>query len=195
MKLKFIYLAFLFSFFENNAMAVPLDLSDSSIPVAKHVKKKSEFKFNPYMTLGEIPEAKEYSGKKVPVIADEFNSFYNKLPNGAGTYDVKPACEKSQIRRKEILVDSEELDLFDMVFYDYNDKAQQAKADKWPRPTVPYLEGDLFNPYREGDIRQEFGRFFNIQCLPTRLHYIYENGVRYQEFREGEKAWELEIPK
>ena len=113
-----------------------------------------------------------------------------RMPPGIGTYDVKPACSKPARRRKPVYFDTDELSDFDMTFYDYKIKSEKDRARKNATPTVPYLEGDLYNPHREkSNLQQGFGRFFDVRCLPTRVHYIYIGENRVEEYLEGELAW------
>ncbi len=119
-----------------------------------------------------------------------FHLSFGKLPLGVGKYDAKPNCTASAVRHAPVVYDSSELAWFDMVVYSYEDNRQVARAEAWELPTAPYLEGDLYNPYRSRDLQQSFLRVFDIRCLPTRFHYITLNGERVLEYREGERAWD-----
>lgn len=126
-----------------------------------------------------------------PLLGIEFNIRENGLKPGSGTYDVKPRCKTSQIREEPVFYDSEHLSAYDLLFYDYQQKSEQNRALSSRLTTVPYLPGDLKNPYREAHgIQQELGRFLDVRCLPTRVRYVYRQGKRIEEYREGEKAWE-----
>lgn len=151
--------------------------ADSSVPVARHIKQNSGTRFS----------ANERSAATM-----EYD-LSRDLPRGAGTYDALPNCSKGEVRRKPVVYDTPNLKFFDLLFYDYHSSEQVRRADAWEKPAAPFLEGDLFNPYREkNNLQQELARFFSIRCLPTRVHYIYENGKRYEEYREGPRAWEPE---
>ncbi len=114
-----------------------------------------------------------------------------KLRPGAGTYDAKPDCPAGAVRRVAVLYDTKELDDFDLTYYNYEDPKQSAAASQLRTPTAPYLVGDMYNPYRDKrSLQQNFARFFDVRCLPTRLHYVYEGSRRFEEYREGEAAWE-----
>lgn len=105
-------------------------------------------------------------------------------------YDGKPDCAVAQVRENPVLFDSPELGLFDIVYYNPDDPKQVRRAEMWHGPTAPFLVGDLANPYRLPDRQQEFGRFFDIRCLPTRVRYVYQGENRVEQFREGEYAWD-----
>lgn len=128
-----------------------------------------------------------------PAIAYAYRSTDLEPPPGAGTYDVKPDCIKSTIRRVPVLYPSEELNEFDLTYYNYHDAAEVERAKRASTPTVPYLEGDTFNPWRvTPNIPQELGRVFDIRCLPTRVHFTADPdkpGAIVEEYREGEAAW------
>ena len=119
--------------------------------------------------------------------------FYNPKDNlipGAGTDDSLPDCDKANVRQDEIVNDSADLDLIDLLFYNYEDKDQMARARNWDRPTAPYLPGDLYNPHSLKDPQQLFARWVNLICLPTRVRRVYNGeGVALLEYREGAKAW------
>ena len=148
----------------------------AAAPVAKHAKQDSKVKLP---TDDTVSIAMAYTIKGM------------KIPPGAGTYDVKPDCSKPDVRRQPVYYDTDELKFFDLLYYNYHSSAQTRQADLWEGPTVPYLEGHLSNPARDHkNLQQEFGRFFDIRCLPTRVHYVFVDGVRWEEYREGERAWD-----
>ena len=123
--------------------------------------------------------------------AIEYRLRKNEMQPGAGSYDVKPDCAAPNVREIPVLYDSEELSNFDLLFYNFRSDAQATQAQSWQKLAVPYLEGDLHNPYRSHrGLLQEYGRFFDIRCLPTRIHYFYRDGRRIEEYREGERAWD-----
>ncbi len=124
----------------------------------------------------------------------QFTLVRSALPRGAGTYDGKPNCVKRDIRRNPVLYDSEELDMFDIVYYNPGDPQQVKQAAQRRGSTEPYLVGDIVNPHRTKSTQQELGRFFDIRCLPTRIHYSYRESRRYEEYREGELAWDEDTP-
>lgn len=112
-------------------------------------------------------------------------------PPGAGTYDVKPRCQASQLREVPVLYDSDHLSAFDLLYFDPQAEEQRARAEQSLARAIPYLAGDLYNPYRRtSDLLQEYARFFDVRCLPTRVRFFYRNGRRYEEYREGERAWD-----
>ena len=116
----------------------------------------------------------------------------HRPPPGAGTYDVKPSCQGPQLREVPVLYDSEHLSAFDLLYFDAQSEDQYARAQRSAIRAIPYLAGDLFNPYRQAeDLLQEYARFFDVRCLPTRVRFFYRNGQRYEEYREGERAWEM----
>jgi hypothetical protein len=153
------------------------NLLNPNVPVVKRAARPTGTRFTETRDPSSIPETAYV--------------FQLSLPVGAGTYDGKPACQESAIRRQPVLLDSEQLSLFDMLIYDYRDTTQVQKAAHWELPTVPYIEGDLVNPYRDYNPQQNWARFFDIHCLPTRIHYPMIDGVRYEEYREGGRAWDL----
>ena len=126
-----------------------------------------------------------------PTSAMEYKLRRSGMRPGAGTFDVKPNCSESGVRETPVLYDSEHLSAFDLLYYNHRSTDQSANARSWKALAVPYLEGDLRNPYRTREnLLQEYGRFFDVRCLPTRVRFIYRDGRRYEEYREGEKAWE-----
>ena len=160
-----------------------IKLDGVSILTAKHEKRSSHNKFAAKKTAKNDTLGEElvfaYPVEKV------------EIPPGAGTYDVKPACAESRVRQNPVLVDSPELNMFDIVYYDYHDNAQAKRVLDWKGSTEPYLEGDLTNPYRlEDTIQQPLARLLAIKCLPTRVRYIFVDGIRYEEYREGDEAWQ-----
>ncbi|MFN8391351.1 MAG: hypothetical protein U0136_13765 [Bdellovibrionota bacterium] len=171
------------------AVAEPIILEDRTIPVAKHERKTSKVKLEATeLTASAKPGQK---ATRVPATVVEYLGPLLRLPSGAGTYDVKPNCKASNVKRSEVRFDTEELAYFDILLYNYHDGDQTARARTWDRPTAPFLEGDMYNPFREqGNLQQEVGRFLGIECLPTRVHYPIIGGRRYEELREGASAWD-----
>ena len=110
---------------------------------------------------------------------------------GTGTYDGKPLCKEDRIRSKPVYFPTKELQDFDMKIYDYKDKEQVKQAKQSSTPTVPYIEGDRYNPKRDRlNLQQSYARFFDIRCLPTRIHYVKRGGRLIEEYREGARAWD-----
>lgn len=181
----------------NHANAQSFSLLDESVQIAYHSKKASSTKLEAKQNIHEELKAlgaPQSALAKLPESANslsfDYTSFINALPVGAGTFDGKPKCKGPAVRKTPVTVDSEELKYFDMLYYDFKSKADTLKAESWSLPVVPYIEGDIYNPYREGSIQQSFGRFFDIRCLPTRVHFPLVNGVRFEEYREGDSAWD-----
>lgn len=178
------------------ALAESFNLLDSSIPIASHLRKGGNIKFKKEFNAKEfysrvLPNVSpENIPEKIPAMSFAYKNFSNQLPAGAGTYDVKPDCTESSTRRIPVVYDSEELKLFDIIYYNYKDKSQTANARAWNLPTAPFLEGDLYNPHRTYNLQQDLGRFFDIRCLPTRVHFPIIDGQRYEEYREGSSAWD-----
>ncbi len=150
--------------------------------VAVHETKESGVLLLPEQTSKQ-PTPEQY------VPSYRYRIGLRRMPPGLGTYDVKPACKDPKRRRNPVLYDSKELDEFDMTFYDHKDERQSSLARSKSTPTVPYLEGDLYNPHRDKEnLQQSFGRFFDIRCLPTRIHYIKTVEGRIEEYLEGSLA-------
>jgi len=166
------------------ASAETYDFKDPTIKTAKHIKKPSDERF--------FPKREREAGGPSPFTAVEYRAFVNALPDGAGTYDVKPDCSASAVKRTRVVVSEEYLNLFDIVFYNYHQADQARLSDSWPYPTAPFLEGDTYNPKRsKKDLQQDVARMFGISCLPTRVHFVREaDGRLYEELREGGAAWE-----
>lgn len=179
------------------SQAQNFNLLDPNVPIASHQKRGSRFKIEKDFYLkdfvrkmGAPEDSIDKTPEKTPNLIFSFRNFVNKLPTGAGTYDGKPDCEGSEVRRAPVLYDSEELKFFDIVYYNYQNSSQTSKSRSWELPTAPYLEGDLFNPYRTYNLQQDLARFFDIRCLPTRIHFPTIDGQKYEEYREGSSAWE-----
>ncbi len=193
---KFLILLFLLTS-ATVSKAQNFNLLDPNVPIASHQKRGSRFKIEKYFYLQDFlkrmgaPESSsDKAPEKSPNLAFSYQNFINKLPSGAGTYDGKPDCSESQVRRIPVVYDSEELKLFDILYYNYQNSSQTSKSRAWELPTAPYLEGDLYNPYRTYNLQQDLARFFDIRCLPTRVHFPVIDGQRYEEYREGSNAWD-----
>ena len=148
--------------------------------------RRSQSSSHPFATTGpKIPGAEV----NLPLFARTYSVTDSKHPKDASTSDVRPNCEKGGIRKVPVLFDSRHLDYFDLLYYQMSEPAQASQAASWSKLAVPFLEGDLSNPFRKHDtLLQEYARFFDIRCLPTRVHYIFENGRRFEEYREGTEA-------
>jgi hypothetical protein len=179
------------------------DLEDTAAPVIKRSSHPSGTKFKADeswrtritgfgVSKDQVDQLSSDMQNKMDWRVARYDTFEKELPAGAGTYDVLPTCKDSQVTHTEVLVDSEKLAWFDLLFYDYHDTAQTKRAENWDLPTAPFLEGDYYNPYREGDRQQDMARLFEIRCLPTRFHFVNINGTKYLEYREGERAWDKE---
>ena len=167
------------------------------IPVVKISARGSEVKFEDgALSLPEaaVKELKKEVGEdavaRISYQAVHYSSLGVELPPGVGTYDAPKSCQSSEVRQSPVMVESDELEWFDILFYSYADPQQSAKAGAWELPTAPYLEGDLYNPHRIVNKQQEIGRVFGVRCLPTRFHFVTVDGVQMLEFREGERAWD-----
>lgn len=177
--------------------AQSLRLDDTTVPVVHRASRPSGAKFGSGQAGKEMMainaqgiQAPESILQALRFHGVTYDRFALQLPPGAGTYDVLPACSADRVRKSEVLADSEDLQWFDLLFYNYREGKQSARAEAWELPAAPYLEGDLYNPHRIRDMQQELGRLFQVQCLPTRFHFVTLNGQRYLEYREGERAWD-----
>lgn len=183
------------------AKASAYDLEDNSVPVVKKNTRPSGTKFRSDeswkgklegfgVTKEQLQQLSFDMQSKLSWRSTRYDGFAKDLPTGAGTYDVLPTCKESQVTRTEVYVDSEQLAWFDLLFYDYHDASQSRRAESWDLPAAPFLEGDLYNPYRYQDAQQDMARLFELRCLPTRFHFINEGGTKFLEYREGERAWD-----
>ena len=172
------------------------NLLDKKIPIAVHETRAGN-KF-PKQSAKELVtseqlmsgQANYFTAAKTRAIS--YSPIGGELPRAAGLFDGKNRCTRSAVRLDKILMYTEQLEWFDLVYYDFNDAQQSKRASAWELPSAPYLEGDLYNPYRLRDEQQDYGRLFKIRCLPTRVHYLNKDSVPYFEYREGESAWSRE---
>lgn len=167
-------------------------LADEEVEVVKRASHSTAVRFEDKAAFAET-EGAEPSPVKI-LFGMRFSNPKDNLIPGAGTDDSLPNCPAGgNIRQDEIVNDSQEMDLVDLLFYNYEDKEQMARARGWERPTAPYLPGDLYNPHSIKDPQQLFARWIDLQCLPTRVRRVYNReGVAFLEYREGTKAWERE---
>lgn len=162
------------------AYAQSFDLLDKRVPIAEHVKRNSNVK----LTLSTGAEAEIPDTILLPEVGSQ--------PNGVGTFDVVPRCERSQVRREPLLEYSEGSEAIDLVYFDHSDPDQVKRAETWPGVVVPYLDSAVYNPYAEQDRLQCFARVLTLRCLPTRFRFTEFEGRRVSEFREGSSAWDLD---
>lgn len=172
-----------------------VSFESDAAPVAFRTRRSSTFSLRSEPRLNANDEralkrvSKEHFGQ-LETFAIEYPIDLYALPPGAGTSDALPACERSTVRIEPVLLDSSELRWFDLLVYDYRAPEDERRARAWPRPSAPYLEGDLTNPYRASEPQQEFIRLFDVQCLPTRFRYVTAEGRSVLEYREGARAWD-----
>jgi hypothetical protein len=173
-------------------------VSSVNVPVMKHAKRSTGVSIvtDSKISLPENApsEIQDLAIKGQSMFGRLALRFYNPKDNlipGAGTDDSLPNCTRGNVRQDEIVNDSQDLDLVDLLFYSYEDKNQMARARSWERPTAPYLPGDLYNPYSTKDPQQLFARWIDLVCLPTRVRRVYnKEGVAFLEYREGDRAWD-----
>ncbi|MCB0360577.1 MAG: hypothetical protein KDD44_13110 [Bdellovibrionales bacterium] len=102
-----------------------------------------------------------------------------------------PPCERSVVRRMPVAHATPILDALDIVFYSAVDRRQRGRAERWEGDSIAYQAGSRIDYTKMTTAPlQLLAQTFRVECLPTRLHFVTDNDVRYIEFREGDKAWE-----
>ena len=105
-----------------------------------------------------------------------------------------PNCRRSQTRETQVYANSLESTSIDFIFYNPKRFGEIEKARNKGDQAIEYRAGESFGLSTESSSKDQspiFAMMANIECLPTRIRFIsQENGKRYLEYREGDKAWE-----
>ena len=163
-------------------------LTDETVTIARHDKRQSRVQFNRdadeadpdrFATVFSPTEAKQRELTRPDLLR------YNELP----------ACSTSEVQLYEVFEHTPITDYFDVVYFDSDDPKQVEKAKQYGTTAVPYNPALMVDPKtKAADFWQDFARFVQIPCLPTRFRFVNSAGKRYQEYRLGNSAWEAPPP-
>jgi len=175
-------------FFTNSSHAN--SLLDSNVEKVHHSKKKTSYRF---ITEKKLPFQK-FLPK--PLQNQKVNSpgyFYSLNSRDsfyADGYDGLPGCSKSENRIQIRSSSDGSFRKLDVIVYQFDNKKDRERAKKLGSKAIPYIEGDLLNPYRnKASNAQSIIRVLGIRCLPTRVKSIVEKGQTAFKYFEGKEAW------
>lgn len=183
-------IALFFSLFLSLSFSHANSLFDDDIKIARHTKKRTRDNFilEKKVSYGHFLP-KSMQGATIPNPGFLFTSK-SRVVSQAGGYDGLPKCLKSLTKIQPRSGDDTSFRSLDIVVYQFDNKSDKKKAKKIGAKAIPYIEGDLSNPFREkGNKTQVFIRTLGIECLPTRIISDTVNGISVFKYFEGSSAW------
>ena len=157
-----------------------VSLLDDEVPIALHQQRSTQVR---------LPQAEKLQGSFNAKLFSQEDSD----PDEPAEFmlPVLPRCAEAVVRQRPVAYVPSLAGLEDVVFYDGAEAEQIRQADKWGGNSAAYLQGEVYDlDQAEADPWLMFAEAAAIECLPTRIRYVSQDGKAYREYREGERAWD-----
>lgn len=169
-------------------------LGEMLLPV-DHTLMRTNVAF-PKSTEGNLSSALGviYAPRRPPSVSKhEKTSAVERKKNGATT--PLELCSGSNIKKIPVNNLSLLSSALDIVFYSSTDSKQVQKAETWLGRVAEVQSEPLLNSNTgKNSPWQTLATSLGVECLPTRFHFVIENGKQFIQLKQGEIAWQPDTP-